>query len=135
MGYASGSYAWQLTDNAKFTQGVSVFGAEDTTLNSETALNVAINEHFGLKVGYNLTWNSQPPESAPEKNGVKKHAPDIIEYPFFIRYLSARNYWLHDYAYNTMFFGINMNIMLYSFELIFFDGFDVYLLLIFTVIV
>ncbi|HFV9932552.1 TPA: hypothetical protein ACISZ6_000814, partial [Salmonella enterica subsp. enterica serovar Java] len=23
------------------------------------------------------------------KNGVKKHAPDIIEYPFFIRYLSA----------------------------------------------
>ncbi|EIN4457669.1 hypothetical protein LPF92_003165, partial [Salmonella enterica subsp. enterica serovar Agona] len=43
--------------------------------------------------------------------------------------------WLHDYAYNTMFFGINMNIMLYSFELIFFDGFDVYLLLIFTVIV
>ncbi|HGB5565661.1 TPA: hypothetical protein ACIVSD_001945, partial [Salmonella enterica subsp. enterica serovar Aberdeen] len=21
------------------------------------------------------------------KNGVKKHAPDIIEYPFFIRYL------------------------------------------------
>lgn len=66
LGYASGSYAWQLTDNAKFTQGVSVFGAEDTTLNSETALNVAINEHFGLKVGYNLTWNSQPPESAPE---------------------------------------------------------------------
>ncbi len=28
-------------------EGVSVFGAEDTTLNSETALNVAINEHFG----------------------------------------------------------------------------------------
>ncbi|EOF5154284.1 hypothetical protein ACK1FV_003036 [Salmonella enterica] len=69
------------------------------------------------------------------KNGVKKHAPDIIEYPFFIRYLSARNYWLHDYAYNTMFFGINMNITLYSFELIFYDVFDVYLLLIFTVIV
>ncbi|EDK9470794.1 hypothetical protein GHQ11_01420 [Salmonella enterica] len=69
------------------------------------------------------------------KNGVKKHAPDIIEYPFFIRYLSARNYWLHDYAYNTMFFGININITLYSFELIFYDGFDVYLLLIFTVIV
>lgn len=45
---------------------MSVFGAEDTTLNSETTLNVAINEHFGLKVGYNLTWNSQPPESAPE---------------------------------------------------------------------
>ncbi len=48
------------------TQGVSVFGAEDTTLNSESALNVAINEHFGLKVAYNVTWNSEPPESAPE---------------------------------------------------------------------
>ncbi|EPE7443037.1 TPA: hypothetical protein ACIO8N_002747, partial [Salmonella enterica subsp. enterica serovar Typhimurium] len=24
------------------------------------------------------------------KNGVEKHASDIIEYPFFIRYLSAR---------------------------------------------
>ncbi|EAT4164962.1 hypothetical protein F3U57_04220, partial [Salmonella enterica] len=69
------------------------------------------------------------------KNGVEKNASDIIEYPFFIRYLSARNYWLHDYAYNTMFFGINMNITLYSFELIFYDDFDVYLLLIFTVIV
>ncbi|EJK1178448.1 DUF481 domain-containing protein, partial [Shigella sonnei] len=25
-----------------------------------------INEHFGLKVAYNVTWNSEPPESAPE---------------------------------------------------------------------
>ncbi|HCM1919730.1 TPA: hypothetical protein N3A35_000337 [Salmonella enterica subsp. salamae serovar 16:m,t:e,n,x] len=69
------------------------------------------------------------------KNGVEKHASDVIEYPFFICYLSASNYWLHDYAYNTMFFGISMNIMLYSFELIFFDDFDVYLLLIFVVVV
>ncbi|XTZ36779.1 DUF481 domain-containing protein [Salmonella enterica] len=66
LGYASGTYAWQLSDNAKFTQGVSVFGADDTTLNSETALNVAINDHFGLKVAYNLTWNSEPPSTAPE---------------------------------------------------------------------
>ncbi len=40
LGYASGTYAWQMTDNTKFTCSVSVFGAEDTTLNSETALNV-----------------------------------------------------------------------------------------------
>ena len=66
LGYASGAYTWQFTDNAKFTQGVSVFGADDTTVNSETALNVAINEHFGLKVAYNVTWNSEPPASAPE---------------------------------------------------------------------
>ncbi len=49
------------------------------------------------------------------KNDVEKYAADIIEYPFSIRYLSASNYWLHDYAYNTMLFGINMNIMLCSF--------------------
>ncbi len=66
LGYASGIYTWQLTDNAKFTQGVSVFGSEDTNVNSETALDVAINEHFGLKVAYNVTWNSNPPASAPD---------------------------------------------------------------------
>ncbi|HDU4013355.1 YdiY family protein [Klebsiella variicola] len=66
LGYASGTWAWQMTDNAKFTQGVSVFGAEDTTVNSESALNVAINAHFALKVAYNVTWNSAPPSSAPE---------------------------------------------------------------------
>ncbi len=47
--------ARQMTDNAKFSQGVSVFGAEDTTVNSESALNVAINAHFALKVAYNVT--------------------------------------------------------------------------------
>ncbi|SUW64337.1 Putative salt-induced outer membrane protein [Buttiauxella agrestis] len=66
LGYASGIYNWQLTDNAKFIQGVSVLGSEDTTVNSETALEVAINEHFGLRVGYNVTWNANPPDSAPE---------------------------------------------------------------------
>lgn len=66
LGYASGIYNWQLTDNAKFIQGVSVLGSEDTTVNSETGLEVAINEHFGLKVAYNVTWNSNPPDSAPE---------------------------------------------------------------------
>ena len=54
-----------MTDTTKFTQGVSVFGSEDTTLNTESALNVAINAHFALKVAYNLTWNSEPPSSAP----------------------------------------------------------------------
>ena len=65
LGYASGAYAWQVTDTTKFTQGVSVFGSDDTTFNSETALEVAINDHFGLKLAYNLTWNSEPPASAP----------------------------------------------------------------------
>ncbi|WP_058909805.1 DUF481 domain-containing protein [Entomohabitans teleogrylli] len=66
LGYASGTWAWQFTDTAKFSQGVAVLGSEDTTVNSETALNVAINEHFGLKVAYNVSWNSNPPSTAPE---------------------------------------------------------------------
>lgn len=65
LGYASGTYNWQFTDNAKFVQGVSVYGSDDTTLNTETALDVAISQHFGLKVGYYVTWNSKPPASAP----------------------------------------------------------------------
>ncbi len=42
-----------------------MFGAEDTTVNSESALNVAINAHFALKVAYNVT-RTEPPASAPE---------------------------------------------------------------------
>ena len=65
LGYASAIYNWQFTDNAKFTQGVSFFGANDSTVNTETAIDVAINENFGLKIGYYVTWNSEPPASAP----------------------------------------------------------------------
>lgn len=71
LGYASGAWTWQFTDNARFTQGVSVLGTEDTTLNSETALEVAINAHFGLKVAYNVTWNSSPPADAPERTDTR----------------------------------------------------------------
>lgn len=65
LGYASAIYNWQFTDNAKFIQGVSFFGSEDSTVNSETAIDVAINDNFGLKIGYYVTWNSEPPASAP----------------------------------------------------------------------
>lgn len=71
LGYASGTWAWQFTDNAKFTQGVSVLGADDTTLNSESALEVAINAHFALKVAYNVTWNANPPADAPERTDTR----------------------------------------------------------------
>lgn len=50
LGYASGIYNWQLTDNARFIKGVSVLGSEDITVNSETGLEVAINDHFSLKL-------------------------------------------------------------------------------------
>ena len=66
LGYASGAYAWQLTDNAKFTQGVSVFARKTHAELRKRIKCWLFNEHFGLKVAYNVTWNSEPPESAPE---------------------------------------------------------------------
>lgn len=71
LAYGALSYNWQLTDNTKFIQGVSVLGSDDTTVNSETGLQVAINEHFALKMAYNVTWNQNPPESAPDKTDTK----------------------------------------------------------------
>ncbi|MFS2223687.1 YdiY family protein [Pantoea sp. B65] len=71
LAYGAVSYNWQLTDNTKFIQGVSVLGSDDTTVNSETGLQVAINEHFSLKLAYNVTWNQNPPESAPDHTDTK----------------------------------------------------------------
>ncbi|MBP2171192.1 putative salt-induced outer membrane protein [Erwinia toletana] len=71
LAYGAVSYNWQLTDNTKFIQGVSVLGSDDTTVNSETGLQVAINEHFSLKMAYNVTWNQNPPESAPDHTDTK----------------------------------------------------------------
>ncbi|PKH26501.1 hypothetical protein CIG19_01510 [Enterobacterales bacterium CwR94] len=71
LGYGALSYQWQLTDNTKFIQGVSVLGAEDTTVNSETGLQVGINDHFSLKVAYNVTYNTKPPASAPDHTDTK----------------------------------------------------------------
>lgn len=71
LAYAAASYQWQLTDTTKFVQGVSVLGSDDTTLNSETGLQVAINSRFSLKLAYNVTWNQNPPSSAPDKTDTK----------------------------------------------------------------
>ena len=67
IAYASGTYSYQISDTAKFSEGVSVLANDDTTLNSETALSVAINEKFSLKLAYNVTYNTKPPSSAPDK--------------------------------------------------------------------
>ncbi len=71
LAYGALTYQWQLTDNTKFIQGVSVLGSDDTTVNSETGLQVGINDHFSLKVAYNVTWNQNPPSSAPERTDTK----------------------------------------------------------------
>lgn len=67
IAYASGTYSYQISDTAKFSEGVSVLANDDTTVNSETALSVAINKSFSLKLAYNITYNTQPPASAPDK--------------------------------------------------------------------
>ena len=71
LAYGALSYNWQLTDSTKFIQGVSVLGSDDTTVNSETGLQVAINDHFSLKLAYNVTWNQNPPASAPDKTDTR----------------------------------------------------------------
>jgi len=73
LGYGAVSYQWQLTDTTKFIQGVSVLSSfgEDTTVNSETGLQVAINSHFALKLAYNVSWNNHPAESAPDRTDTK----------------------------------------------------------------
>lgn len=71
LAYGALSYQWQLTDSTRFVQGVSVLGSDQTTVNSETGLQVAINEHFALKLAYNVTWNQDPPSSAPDKTDTK----------------------------------------------------------------
>ncbi|MBT0726527.1 DUF481 domain-containing protein [Rosenbergiella australiborealis] len=73
LAYGALSYQWQLTDTTKFVQGVSVLSSlgQDTTLNSETGLQVAINTNFSLKLAYNVTWNNAPPSSAPAHTDTK----------------------------------------------------------------
>ncbi|WP_312204651.1 DUF481 domain-containing protein [Mixta calida] len=73
LGYGALSYQWQMTDTTKFIQGVSVLSSfnDNTTVNSETGLQVAINAHFALKLAYNVTWNNNPPESASEHTDTK----------------------------------------------------------------
>ncbi|MFI8418517.1 YdiY family protein [Serratia sp. NPDC078593] len=67
LAYGAANYTYQLTDNAKLSEGFSALANDDLTLNSETALNVAINDKFSLRLAYTVTYNSEPPASAPKK--------------------------------------------------------------------
>jgi len=64
--YGAANYSYQLTDSTKITQGISALTSEAITPNSETALNVAINEKLSLRVAYTITYNREPPVSAPK---------------------------------------------------------------------
>lgn len=71
LAYGAASYTYQLTDNTKFIQGLSILANGDATINSETGLNVDMNEHLSLKFAYNITWNESPPKSAPKHTDTK----------------------------------------------------------------
>lgn len=71
LAYAGLGYQWQFSDNTQFIQGLSVLGSDRTTLNSESGLRVSMNEHFALKLAYNVVWNQNPPASAPRKTDTK----------------------------------------------------------------
>ncbi|NIG98692.1 MAG: DUF481 domain-containing protein [Serratia symbiotica] len=66
LAYGAANYSYQLTDSTKITQGIFALTNEAITLNSETALNVAINKKLSLRVAYTITYNRKPPVSAPK---------------------------------------------------------------------
>lgn len=71
LAYGAVSYTYQLTNNTKFIQGLSILANGDATINSETGLNVDINKNLALKIAYNVTWNDNPPKSAPKHTDTK----------------------------------------------------------------
>ncbi|PVZ85649.1 hypothetical protein C9426_18340 [Serratia sp. S1B] len=66
LAYAAANYSYKLTDNAHLSEGLSALANDQTTLNSETALTVAINSNFSLRLAYTVNYNSKPPASAPK---------------------------------------------------------------------
>jgi len=66
LAYGAANYTYQLTDNTKFSQGLSALANEETVVNSETALTVSMSSRFALRLAYNVTYNTKPPASAPK---------------------------------------------------------------------
>jgi putative salt-induced outer membrane protein len=73
LGYGALNYQWQISETTKLIQSLSLLSTfgEDTTINSETGLQAAINTQLALKLTYNVTWNNNPPQSAPERTDSK----------------------------------------------------------------
>ena len=56
---AKADFSWTINENAKFTQGIKVeSGSTNTKSISETALLTKINGSLQMKVGFNVTHNS-----------------------------------------------------------------------------
>ncbi|VXD08599.1 conserved hypothetical protein [Enterobacterales bacterium 8AC] len=66
LAYGAANYSYLLTDNTRLSEGLSALANDETTVNSETALTVSINNDFSLRLAYTVTYNSKPPASAPK---------------------------------------------------------------------
>lgn len=73
-------YHWQISDNARFTQLVTVeYGDTNTKTRSETALLTKINGSLQMKVAYNITNNS---DVADDKEATDTETSLTLVYSF-----------------------------------------------------
>jgi putative salt-induced outer membrane protein len=73
-------YSWTISDNARFTQLVSVeYGETNTKTRSETALLAKINGSLQMKVAYNITNNS---DVADDKESTDTETSLTLVYSF-----------------------------------------------------
>ena len=73
-------YSWKISDNARFTQLVSVeYGDTNTKTRSETALLAKINGSLQMKVAYNVTNNS---DVADDKEATDTETSLTLVYSF-----------------------------------------------------
>ncbi|UVK77246.1 MAG: acid-inducible putative outer membrane protein YdiY [Sodalis sp. Fle] len=71
LAYGASYYYYQLTDNTKIIQALSLLANDNTIVNSETGLTVSISGHFALKLAYNIIWNENPLKSIPKHADIK----------------------------------------------------------------
>ncbi|MDR5906370.1 DUF481 domain-containing protein [Franzmannia qiaohouensis] len=75
VGYGALAYDWEVTDNASFSQELSIEATRDnTTSRSYSALTARINSRMALRLSHEIRRNSQPPESATARSDMTTSA-------------------------------------------------------------
>jgi putative salt-induced outer membrane protein len=60
---AGATYAWQFSKNSSFSEGVvAEVGANNTRLESQTALQVKMIENLAVAISYTVKYNTQVPQ-------------------------------------------------------------------------
>lgn len=77
-------YNWQILDNLKFIEEfkyrVNLEDTETYFINSDTGIQVKINSHFSLGVGYRIAYQNNPPSDDIEKTDTTFLTSLIIDY-------------------------------------------------------